>query len=506
MNLSDLEFLPASILNSPLLTTLIDQEIITNQDILFAYSLLKDHPHQSSSFFFLVYLSVLHRNGHSCLSLEETDDQSIGSLLGEKQIKRGVQDLPEIIKKQHLYISYPFVFLKKIYELEKQTLNNIKTIIQLSPEPHINNHSLPDYLTDEQKHVIDSVLRNSISFIYGGPGTGKTFVVIEIITQFLEEHPSAKIIVACPTGKSTSNIKQLLTNRQSVTNADILVRTIHSLITPDKNKLLLNADLIIIDEASMISLDLINLLLNYIPNKKRLILTGDPNQLSPIGVGNIFFDLIKLFPQLSYRLNINQRTSCSLIQELAYKILIRETIETLPLPNQKIFLEKVFTKFRESEPGTFCVLTPLKQGYWGTEFLNKKLYELFSQKIPSGFPIPIIITENLPNLDIYNGDTGILCIKDNSIRIGKRLFSSQLLEDKFSLNYVTSVHKSQGSEYENVLLILPQGSENFSSDLIYTGITRAKKTIEIWSHSSMIDLMIKKEPRKKSGFSYKIHG
>lgn len=152
--------------------------------------------------------------------------------------------------------------------------------------------------------------------------------------------------------------------------------------------------------------------------------------------------------------------------------------------------EKDFSRFR--------ILSTLRKGPLGVDALNQFLHEKFS---PSNKPVPILITRNDKKTGLSNGDTGFL-EKDLAI-FGEKTFNLWELP-RFDYAYCISVHKSQGSEYEEVLLLVPDGSESFGKEVLYTGVTRARSALFIDGNPEQMAGALKKHSVKISGICEKI--
>jgi exodeoxyribonuclease V alpha subunit len=138
----------------------------------------------------------------------------------------------------------------------------------------------------------------------------------------------------------------------------------------------------------------------------------------------------------------------------------------------------------------------LRRGIYGADHLNRLLYQEHQKR--GAKRIPIMITVNDPQLGLYNGDTGFLELDENKAVFNGRTYPEYLLPD-YEYAYVLSVHKSQGSEYERVMVILPDGSEVFGKEMLYTAVTRAKREISLLAHSGVIEKLVKTPSTRFSG-------
>ena len=295
-------------------------------------------------------------------------------------------------------------------------------------------------LDEEQLQAVRMALREPLSIISGGPGTGKSFTAAKLISAF-----TGKIAVAAPTGKATANLRHI---------PNCTLKTLHSLLS---NRRQLPFDLIVIDEGSMIDAEMMTRLFEQVHDQARLVILGDRDQLPPIDTGHFFSDLTQMAP--TCYLKKCHRAELKEIVELAASVKRGEKIPFEPLQLPEI-------------PDGVTLLTPLRKGPFGVDQLNERLRK-------SG-PVPIIITENANGL--ANGETGIL-YPDWTTTFG--LKRTQL--PRFEEAYALSVHKSQGSEYDRVYLVVPKGSERFGREMLYTAITRAKKEIRIFADENTLE-------------------
>lgn len=416
---------------------------------------------------------------------------------------------------------------------------------------------------DQQKlAAVISVIHN-FSVISGGPGTGKTTTLIKLICLLIAQQQDISIKLCAPTGKASKrmieaisqskegvqveeNIKQKIPNSSS---------TLHRLLGYQRgqfeynehNKLII--DCLIIDEASMVDIELFSAVLKALPEECKLILLGDRDQLSSVDAGHVFNDICGQGSEiiysetvreayseiLNFNLEFNNKESNTPISnsiallsksyrfdQTSHLALLANAVNSAnlnqidilfeqknddlkffnPLENQltdaaKSFIYKQYEEVIKADNATYAinllsqfqVLSSVKKGYFGVKYLNQMINEYFYQKgliqnaeIFNG--LPIIITKNNHELSLYNGDVGIVWeIKgqyyaffkqsDHSL---KQVALTNLIH--YEAAWVITVHKSQGSEYQSVMLLLPPHAQNKHQnhrELVYTAITRAKK-------------------------------
>ncbi|EGG91177.1 RecD/TraA family helicase [Lachnospiraceae oral taxon 107 str. F0167] len=389
-------------------------------------------------------------------------------------------------------------------------------------------------LDDLQRQAVIESINSGLIIITGGPGTGKTTTINTIIKYFESEGES--ISLAAPTGRAAKRMSEATSYE---------AKTIHRLleITPNISENSnsigthfernednpLEADVLIIDEVSMVDIFLMNALLKAVAIGTRLILVGDINQLPSVGPGTVLKDLIESNCFNVVRLNKIYRQSVrSDIVVNAHKIMTNEDIDLSKKSNDFIFIKQnnpehvmdsVITLMRDKLPGyvnstinELQVMTPMRKGPLGVEvlnsFLQNKLNPTSKQKNEKEYDATVFregdkvmqIKNNYQKewyiynekhfpvdkgLGVYNGDIGVIkeidmfsesftiCFDDG--KVSKYEFSEF---NEIELAYAITVHKSQGSEYPAVIIPIYKGPAMLMNrNLIYTAITRAKRCV-----------------------------
>lgn len=358
-------------------------------------------------------------------------------------------------------------------------------------------------ITHEQAEAITKGCMQSLTTIMGGPGTGKTYTAGLLLNTFrkLLRGSPCKIALTAPTGKAAANLQKSFEkfSHSWSEGHSIQAQTLHALLKLGKNRdpQPIDADLIIVDESSMIDSKRMVNLFDAVKPSARLILMGDPNQLPPVEVGELFAALIHTFSG-GTKLTRCQRTDLLSIVEMARNILAGKG-DSVPLYSDlEPFLEealKAFTPPQQALPAEllrffnqYRILSPLNQGPWGCETLNKRLLTRL-RKSDQPIVAPILITKNDRTFSLNNGEVGVLIAKDPfqyqagdvayfEGASGVRKIPAIALPEH-TWGFCLSVHKSQGSEFDRVLLLWPEGAERFGRPGLYTGVTRAKKEIHI---------------------------
>ena len=409
---------------------------------------------------------------------------------------------------------------------------------------------LPESL-DLQWQACLSCLHHNRYILTGGPGTGKTTTVIRMMLLFLLMDKSKKIALSAPTGKAANQMihsigqqlhhVQLPIELQQV--LEIKAQTIHRLLgyNNQTNSLKYNKnnplpyDLIIIDESSMLDVSLTHALLQALKPTTQLLLIGDKNQLPAVEAGNVFADLCQLLINnqnnekpidlLSYFLNENNEkaefgqyteltknyryTDGSLIAQLCSATKNTETPifhqlrkkKLLNWLNPKTKSEKkdLLSSWYQSIPNheSAILLSPVNNGSNSVSELNDLARKILYNNKYMHHNMPIMVTQNDYALGLFNGDIGQLCLIDNQWQVVFNIESEQkfiqlnALQGWQQANAIT-IHKSQGSEYDHVLIAIPNDFELniLTNALLYTAISRAKQTISLWASDEIIEKTI----------------
>jgi exodeoxyribonuclease V alpha subunit len=426
-----------------------------------------------------------------------------------------------------------------------------------------------DEIDPDQKQAVLTAASFPFSVISGGPGSGKTSTVIRILIILLALDPDCRIVLAAPTGKAAARMSDSIRQRIDQAPVDMKIqpsmpleaRTIHRLLRYRRNGFDYNerhqlpVDCVIIDEASMIDLKLMFHLLNALPAQTRLILLGDRDQLASVAAGNVLGDITGHGHKLDSAtaavagsialLGNNYRFgNDSAIGEIAARVNQGNSDKTIELLRDDSRGLRWFEEARDElhrdaqdwltetfravfEAGTADdalrafektrVLCATNRGPLGVDAINFLVSSslLTGRDLPeSGLyaGLPIMITRNQHDLDLFNGDTGILWQRGDSLRACFRSPDGGLRElgvsrlPGFTPAWASTVHKSQGSEFDSVLLILPSDpdSDALSRELLYTAITRARRQFFIHAPAGAIVSSIENLTRRHSGLAQKL--
>lgn len=382
------------------------------------------------------------------------------------------------------------------------------------------NYSYKNLITNNldgfQKKALTDCLENSFSIITGFPGTGKTLLINLIIKNFKQLNKK-NIELLAPTGKAATQISQK-TNQQA--------KTIHSFLKYNKIGFEVNekhpssAEIIIIDEFSMVSIKNFYSILIAVPNLKQLILIGDKNQLPSIGAGYLLNDLISsnLFVTSNltkiYRQNTKSSiiTNALLINEAKLPVFNTDDTQLVELTNiydvndfVKEYIKNYLKKHKNLQNQQ--ILIPMYSGLNGINNVNLEIQKIINKNSNMLFTLnskdfyendKVIQIENDIEKNIFNGEIGYIKMalfnNKNELEFIKVLFDNKMVQyttnefnNNIKLAYAISVHKFQGSECLDVLLIfLDEHLHMLTKKLIYTAYTRAIKNVIMISSKEII--------------------
>ncbi len=445
------------------------------------------------------------------------------------------------------------LYFAKYFDLQTRLISNIAQRFSLKaftmPESIIDEMLASSFRGSDQhilnqKNAVKNAVLNNFTIISGGPGTGKTFI-ISIIKKVLISYAlkydlvQPKIICAAPTGKAASKMDN--------------GRTIHSILKPLKDKpgfhynknnpLLL--DVMIIDEASMIDISLLTRLLEAIPVKAQVIILGDIHQLSSIQAGSVLKDICSVknlssnifFLEYNFRskgktgienfskaVNNNDYSSLeSILTSKKYPDLLFVPFKGRGLPSGFIdkYIIKGFQSFLNAqtmeaaldELDSFKILCAHNSGEYGTLQINhvcekilRSAHNFDIHKKP--FKKIIMIKINDYKKGLFNGDTGICFSKKRDSKAFFKDFDGNIKQYQASdlpdndTAFAITIHKSQGSEFKTILIILPDKlSPVLTRQLLYTGVTRAKEKVIIMGDLNIIKKAMCMSVKRNSGLT-----
>ena len=474
--------------------------------------------------------TITYQNGDTYLIFDQIYKETLKYLnigILESDFARYLDELKKINK---IVIDEEKIYLEEIFKAEINISSRIKDLVKLQPKKY---KSLNTYLSEievvnnikynqKQKDAIKLGLTSGISIITGGPGTGKTTIIKAIVELYQTlnnlnyEELTSELTLLAPTGRAAKRLSES-TNLPAMTIHRFLKwhKETNSFEVNEYNKNF--SKFVIIDEVSMVDINLFDSLLKGLTRDIQLVLVGDYNQLPSVGPGMILKDLIEseiidtVYLDLLYR-----QGKDSFIPILADDIKNGVSSQINAKVNDYVFLECNRQAIRTSiknicdqlkkkdiSLSDLQLLAPMYKGMNGIDILNKDLQNIFNPKNEQKAELTVgdttyrvndkvIELVNMPDENVYNGDIGYIAdiipsnlseSKKNEIVVNyDGNYVTYLPKDynKIKLAYIISIHKSQGSEFPIVVMpISLEYNKMLYRKLIYTGITRAKKKLII---------------------------
>lgn len=430
-----------------------------------------------------------------------------------------------------------YLYLSKYYDFQKRLVQTLTARIRFRPDPvepefvrsQIERQFNPvDFKqTRPQRQAVATALQSNFTVISGGPGTGKTYIA-RIIRQILETRarvrhlPLPRFLSLAPTGRAASRLKD--------------GATIHSVLIPRQNRPgfvhgknhPLAVDVVIVDEASMIDLALMTRLMEAIPLSARVILLGDAHQLAPVQAGAVFSEICRadvmapLVVSLTHNFRSRGKTG---IENLATAIRNNDVQETTRILTRGDWPDLVFEPRRQGDQQVlqryirsgygplmrqqdmagaldimdrFRILCAHNVGEFGTLQINHVCEKVLRGKDHSvirdrAVKQMIMIRTNDYDRGLFNGDTGVVLQDKDVVLAGFRAEDGVIRKfgimdlPSYDPAFGMTIHKSQGSEFDTVLILIPDRvSRVVTRQLLYTGVTRAKKKAVILGPLSVI--------------------
>ncbi|MFC1895356.1 exodeoxyribonuclease V subunit alpha [Thermodesulfobacteriota bacterium] len=558
------------------------------------------------------------REGHICLDLS--------SVQGKQLLKRDDGEKPVVCPelkewckklKKSIVVGNPGqykpivlddrfrLYLFRYWDYQEKLVESIRRRVN-EDKININVAALRDQLQrlfpvnderemDWQKVSGFAAVMKKFCVISGGPGTGKTTTAAKILALLVEQANSEKvrIALAAPTGKAAARLQETIKLAKDKLNSSDTIKeaipeeasTIHRLLgsIPDSPYFRHNAqnplpaDVVVVDEASMVAMALMSKLIQALPSRARLILLGDKDQLASVEAGAVLGDICDTgnshsfsegfckdvkevtgyeienskggrgptiqdcIVQLRKNYRFGNKSGIGAVSYavnagddgLAMELLasgkyddirwtnlpqytaLRQTIRDIVLEGFGDYLRardpiRIFQLFER-----FRILCALRKGPYGVTAINFFVEEILEEKNlikPEGewyAGRPVLITRNDYNMRLFNGDVGIV-LRDKEARNEFRAFFPSidgtlrkfhpLRLPEHETVFAMTIHKSQGSEFDKVLLILPEReSPVLSRELLYTGITRAKERVHIWGTEDIFRTAVSRHTERTSG-------
>ena len=484
----------------------------------------------------LYALGNLSNEGH-CFA---TRDQLLAAVIPLLDLPRELcaAQIENLILQDAIIMDMNMLYLPPFYHAEKGVATKLLKIMR-SQHDRLGNFQKVNWplafsvldrsgkiqLTDQQKLGIQTALTKKVSVLTGGPGTGKSTITGSII-QLLKER-RASVLLAAPTGRAAKRLSE---------TTGLEAKTIHRLLefTPSEGVNFardrenpLNADLIIIDETSMVDILLMNHLLNAIEAGSHILFVGDMDQLPSVGAGNVLRDLIESSVIPVIRLDtIFRQAEDSFIIVNAHRInngemplFSKEAVDFFLFPETDalkaadwvvdLVSERVLNKFGFDPIKDIQVLTPMHRGACGVTELNERLQSALNPEDPRKAEVRhgsrvfrvgdrVMQIRNDYERKIFNGDLGVIANIDTEnhivmVNFEERMVPCETLQlEEVVHAFAISIHKSQGSEFPVVVIpLLMQHYMMLQRNLLYTAVTRARKLVVMVGDKKSIAMAVR---------------
>lgn len=474
-------------------------------------------------------------------------------------------------KPLHVYNNH--LYMQRYYKHEQSLARSIRTLLspstELLAEASLFNALFAEHRkaeTDWQRVAAKRALQKKLLIVSGGPGTGKTTTVVKILAliQSASSKP-LRIALAAPTGKAARRLQESINSSVQMLGVPERIKksipdtasTIHRLLGVKRyspffkqnasNPLLY--DLVVIDEASMVDLALMDKLMSALRPGSRLILLGDKDQLASVESGTVLADMIAHLPentvelQTSYRFDEGIKRFASAINSgdssAAWKLMSGDSINNVSLQQGNVaeYGGEMYCRYMAAVQGatsisdykelfqvfhSFKILCALRHGPAGVSGINGAVEEYLTHK---GYDCsgadwyvgrPVIITRNEYSLDLYNGDMGI-SLPDpenpNTMKVWFERTDESLLGvlpgriANCETVYALTIHKSQGTELGEILVVLPeQESLLVTRELLYTAVTRARERVQVSASRTVFECAVAGKIERHSGLGARLVG
>ncbi len=538
----------------------------TADDIALKNDIDRNSPFRIKAAFNYYLQSEANQNGNCYMPYDETvyrvsklidiDKDTVEDLIMEMVLENTII-MDKVNDEKIIYDPYYYNSELKVAGLFSKILTNeeIKTGIIWEDELKSIEKNEELSFAEEQIDAIESAVKENILVITGGPGTGKTTIINEIVKIYKDN--GLKVVLTAPTGRAAKRMEESC-NHEAKTIHRLLgympVDSGRGMIFDHNEDNPLNADIIIIDESSMIDLILLENLLKGINSETKIIFVGDIDQLPSVGAGNTLKDIINSGKVKTIRLkkifrqgeNSNIVVNAHRINEGQFPILNEKGKDFFFVASESnthtqgtlinLVAKRLPQYYNIKNIEDIQVLTPMKKSDIGTVELNRQLQEVLNPKTPNIEEITYgdkIFRENdkvmqirnnynkeyqtrsyQTGLGVFNGDFGTVTKVDNYDNTVEVLFDNERYVeyavkelDELSLSYAITIHKSQGSEFPAVVIPLGAGPYMLMTrNLIYTAITRARKLVVLVGNISYLRNMINNThiAKRNSTLSYRI--
>lgn len=486
-----------------------------------------------------------------------------------------------LVAAEVLHVEHDLVYLDRYHRLERQVADDLTARIALGP-PAVDEAVLDatlqrvsgDHLSEEQAAAVEHAARHRTTVLTGGPGTGKTTTVARLVLALADQFAVANerrmsIALAAPTGKAATRLQEAVAAELgalgALGDADLQVAppeamTLHRLLgwRPDNTTRFrhdrgnrLKYDLVVVDEASMVDLTMMARLLEAVRPDSRLVLVGDPRQLTSVGAGAVLSDLVAGFathPDSPVVALTENHRSTEEIKDLAAalrddspdaadrvvevlragtgEVEWRETDDPVAALQAECTAAALRIRDAAVDEGPeaalaaiegFRLLCAHRDGPYGVRVWNRHVEQWLAAE--TGAPLgsawyagrPLLVTSNDYALDVYNGETGVV-VTEPSGRArawiagagAPRPFAPARL-DAIDTMHAMTIHKSQGSQATRIAVLLPEeGSRLLSRELFYTAVTRARASLLVVGSEAAVRAAVTTTAQRATGLRHRL--
>lgn len=488
-------------------------------------------------------LLQLSNEGHVCYPVDEF-------LLAAKEILESPSEMiegriEELVQQGRIEnvelmsegVRRPFLWIKYLFNAEMAIAGEIQRLKAHSS--HLRSvdsekalewvqNKLEMKLAPQQQEAVKWALSEKAMIITGGPGTGKSTITKAILAIY--EKLTSKILLAAPTGRAAKRMAEITGRKAS---------TLHSLLEVDFQKggfkrgrdNPLDCDLLIVDESSMIDTSLMASLLKAIPNRARLLLVGDIDQLPSVGPGNVLKDMIRsqclavvqlteIFRQAAgsriitnaHKINKGHFPDISVHSDSDFFFIEAEEPEEVLRHILVLLTERLPKKYAFDPIRDIQVLAPMRRGVIGTENMNAVLQEALNKRESplNRYGRKYLIGDKVMQIrndykrEVFNGDVGVISAIDLesqelTVQVDEREVNYDFSDlDDLVLAYAVSIHKYQGSECP--CIVIPVHTTHFkllTRNLLYTGVTRGKKLVILVGTKKALQIAVRNDEVQK---------
>lgn len=412
----------------------------------------------------------------------------------------------------------PYIYLKHIWEEETIAVSHIKRLQSERKEYTYGKFSIADVechagitYNKDQRNVFNALRTSGIKILTGPPGSGKT-AVIKGLMNYFEKNGNGTVHLSATTGMAAKVMSNACGADAETVNLMLDVRPYDSSVKGRDLNNPVEADFIIVDETSMLGLQLFSVLVRAVKNGSILLLVGDYDQLQSVDYGNVLHDLIDSGCVETYRLTEILRQSGTIcgnavkINSGNHRIDTDNTFRTRGYRNPQSLLDDLKRNFVRDKSQILC---PIKNGETGTFSLNQMFQDQTRTFVASyGKKIfrvgdRVIMTKTNYEKGYINGDMGHVIGSGTDEGMLVKFGDVTMSIDRLDLRNVEladaiTVHKSQGSEFDDIHIVLPaEASHMMTRRILYTGVTRARKTVRIYYMNNALDMAISDSGEKK---------